>query len=213
MNRTRSNPFSTKYTRPGAIPFWPVAGRTVPDLVDRFESAAISMQILGPHGVGKSTLANSIGQHWKSLGLEVTSIELHSGQRQLDRSARAATSRCLTDVGQSRLVIDGFEQLHWLERKRLLGKCRQRGVPALVTCHRSLGLLTLIELVPDFDLFQRLVTQLTRDSGVEFAHEELRRRFSYHAGDFREALFDLYDSWETRAQSCRPAVVPRISSC
>ena len=55
------NPFSSRYIRPGAIPYYPCDGRTPAALADQFLQQASPMAaIVGPHGSGKSTLLHAM---------------------------------------------------------------------------------------------------------------------------------------------------------
>ena len=53
----KSNPFSTRFIRPGAIEYLFAPGQTADSLIDRLRHNQWRGQIIGPHGSGKSTLA------------------------------------------------------------------------------------------------------------------------------------------------------------
>jgi hypothetical protein len=51
-----SNPFATRFTRPGAIEFIFPAGESLATLVARLRACDWRGQITGPHGSGKAPL-------------------------------------------------------------------------------------------------------------------------------------------------------------
>ena len=56
----RSNPFSTRFTRPGAIPFLFEEPLTAEFIIHRFNANNWLAQIVGPHGSGKTTLVRGL---------------------------------------------------------------------------------------------------------------------------------------------------------
>lgn len=77
--------------------------------------------IIGPHGSGKSTLLESLKRALIASEHTIHSISLRDRQRWLP-------TRFLGEVAakpnNNRLVIvDGYEQLAWLERLRLMNRC------------------------------------------------------------------------------------------
>ena len=54
------NPFSTRYTRPGAIPFRFPPGTSADGLVEQLRRQQWRGAIVGPHGSGKSSLVAAL---------------------------------------------------------------------------------------------------------------------------------------------------------
>ncbi|MCI0492713.1 MAG: hypothetical protein L0Z07_07235, partial [Planctomycetes bacterium] len=161
-----TNPFATCWTYPGALPFHFADGQTAEQLVARLASQSWRGAILGPHGSGKSTLLASLIPLLEATGICVISITPRKGQRQLpsgliaslgkaraeDRfltpdAAGAAPPRCVvgSQCPHQILVIDGYEQLAWLDRWRMKCHCRRLEVGLLITSHTAGGLPTLIK--------------------------------------------------------------------
>src|SRR5687768_16842271 len=102
-----SNPFSTRFTRPGAIPFILPPGQSLESLVERLQQQGWWGQIIGPHGSGKSTLLASLVPVLEASGRSVVTVSLHQGQHRLPPLDRSSVH------GAAVLMIDGYEQLSW----------------------------------------------------------------------------------------------------
>lgn len=193
----RSNPLSSRYIRPGAIPFFFPEGCSAEGLVERLQQTAWHGQILGAHGSGKSALVAELISALHRAGRQVALYELHEGQRHLPPNFPPQTE------GEKPLVvlIDGYEQLSRLARFRLRRQCRQLGFGLIVTAHRSVGLPELVRLQPEEKLAQKIVQWLLRDSPVKITPEEVSAAYHAQKGDLREMLFNLYDLWEQRIRS------------
>src|SRR5262245_49587973 len=72
-----SNPFSTRFIRPGAIPFIFSAGESAESLVDHLRVNNWRGQIIGPHGSGKSTLLAALLPALQAAGRTVACVSLH----------------------------------------------------------------------------------------------------------------------------------------
>lgn len=121
------NPFSTRFVRPDQTAYRFAQGENLHSFTTRLLAQLSSRgtaAIIGPHGTGKSTLLHTLlprleqvfsAVHWIRLDSATDAVaELRQRQREFrsrDRQS-AAASRCL--------VIDGFEQLPWVARQRLV---------------------------------------------------------------------------------------------
>jgi len=188
-----SNPFSTRFTRPGAIPYRFADGMSAAELVARFLDQGSRGQIVGPHGSGKSTLLAALALAFNEQGLATSVFTLHDGQRRLPAGF-------FTVAGDDRriVIVDGYEQLGRWHRWRLARRCRRRGWGLLVSCHEPLGFSTLCRTRVEFDLAQSLVRDLLPRGELRIGDEEIRAAFQAHGGDMRETFFALYDVYEAR---------------
>lgn len=188
------NPFSSRYVRPGAIPFFFPEGGSLEDLIRPLEATEWRGQILGPHGSGKSALLAAlipaIHQHGRLPAL----YELHEGDRRLPEHFPPHCPPQRPVV----VLVDGYEQLSRWGRLRLRRWCRQNKAGLIVTSHRSVGLPLLIRLQPSLELAQKIVQWLLRHSPVSIHAEEVAWAYQYQRGNLREMLFMLYDIWEQK---------------
>ncbi len=190
------NPFSTRHVQPGAIPYQFPEGTTPPQLIDQLRRRNWWGQILGPHGSGKTTLLLALLPALQEAGRQVQRFTLRAGQRRLDVPPNLKHRWNAT----TQLVIDGYEQLSWLSRRRLQGQCRGHSVGLLVTTHRPIGLPTLLHVRPDCETATRLALRLTRHAPGLIDERDVRRCFAQQAGNIREVFFSLYDLCEQRRQ-------------
>ncbi len=217
-NPLKSNPFSTRFVRPGAIPYCFDPAESRPFDVDesnrqldrlwtRFEESGSLGQIVGPHGSGKSTLLASLLMRWATAGKTVRHFVLHDRQRRLPVRIGRLDREKPVDL----IVVDGFEQLGALERLRLKRFCRRREIGLLVTTHRSIGLPELFRTSTSPELVRTLVAELfdrvsageaTGQSGLDqegplFTPEQVDSCYTRHDRNVRETFFALYDLFES----------------
>src|SRR5205809_770947 len=75
-----SNPFATRFIRPGAIPFLFLDGNSAAAIVERLKANNWRGQIMGEHGSGKSTLVATLVPVLKAAGREVVAIKIAPGE-------------------------------------------------------------------------------------------------------------------------------------
>ena len=97
----------------------------------------------------------------------------------------------------TQILVDGYEQLGWLQRTWLKWQCRRRGAGLLVTAHDDVGLPPLWQTETSAELTQRVVARLLGESDAEWLDEDhVERLLATQRGNLREVLFALYDLYE-----------------
>lgn len=186
----RPNPFSTRFVRPGEIPFVFPPGSSLEQLLEECRLARAQKAILGPHGSGKSTLLETLSGHWPEVGLTEQRVRLTASKRRVSFPWRHLDEASI-------LVIDGFEQLWRWQQWRIRWRCWQKGTRLLVTCHAECGLPVALRTEPSWALAWELAAD--RLGGEATAYEdELRGIWQQHPGDVREFFFRLYHFCESQ---------------
>ena len=197
-----SNPFSTRFHAPGAIPFRFQKERgaaSAGECFERFAAHGYCSEIHGPHGTGKTTLLHELEREARARGFEVLRVTLHADQRRMpngwsEPNGASGTRRTI-------LFLDGAEQLararRWLVRRR----CRDLGWGLLATTHGTLGLPVLYCSGVDAEFAERLVAGLLAQCPGQprlVRPDEARAALAEAQGNLREAIFRLYDLYEER---------------
>lgn len=204
-----SNPFATRFTRPGAIEFLLPEGQTLADIVERLNQQQGWGQIIGPHGSGKSTLLSALAPRLEAAGRTVVVVVVRgqgtgdSTQGTGDRK-QETVAECLRAAkaagAATQLVIDGYEQLSWWSRWRIKSLCRRRGAGLLVTAHADVGLPTIFRTQPSLDLARQVVRRLMPAGDATLSDADIVAAFSAHPNNLRELLFALYDVYQSRGR-------------
>ena len=188
----QSNPFSTRFIRPGAVSFVFDSGEPIDAVVGQLQAANWWGQIIGPHGSGKSTLLVALVPALEAAGRRVVRVTMHQGERRpppLDRAVLSASTQ---------VIIDGYEQLSWWSRWRVKSLCRRHHAGLLVTAHTDVGLPLIYQTKPSEELATVVVKQLIGDNGALITADDIRSAYSAAGGDIRETLFKLFDVYQQR---------------
>lgn len=200
--RLWTNPFATRYIRPGAVAWQPVPD--APDLLlERLDRLGGGAAICGPHGSGKSTLLRALLAAAAEHGRQTRFVAVRS-PADLGRAVAAI----VFSAGRGRLLgIDSWEKLGPAGRP-LAWLARWRGGRVVVTTHRPTGHWpVLVNLQPNQATFRRLVAYLLGQAdhcvnrAAAFAPPQLDAVFQRHGGNLREAFFELYDHFEQASRS------------
>ena len=200
---SHSNPFSTRFVRPGAIDFIFPAEIDCDQLIMRLAANGWLGALVGPHGCGKSTLLSTLLAALQERGFASYLVSLHDGQRWLPRGWSGNLPH--KQPGKSLLAIDGYEQLNRWSRWSLCRRCRRNGWGLLVTTHEPVSIPTLIQLRPSLETLQAIVNRLLPPGVRTLTPEDVIQAFEAARGNLREALFDLYDRHEGISVARRPA--------
>lgn len=190
----RSNPFATRFTRPGRVVPLDADGRPLDldALLDRLLGLGGRAAIEGPHGSGKTSLLTALAAH----------LERRGGTARLTRVGGIAEAtgllRCLGRTPVETVVcVDGWERLAPPVALAARWLAARRGHGLIVTAHRATGLPLLHRCRPTAAVLARVVAELP-DHGGTIGDDDLADAFASHSGNLREALYDLYDRFARR---------------
>ncbi|MEX2026602.1 MAG: hypothetical protein WEH44_04865 [Pirellulaceae bacterium] len=189
-----TNPFATRFTRPGALAFLFPPGQSAESLVAALAQAQWWGQIVGPHGSGKSTLLAALLPELSRQGREVVHLVFRS-DGPVAGSWPPAPGLW---TSQTQLVVDGYEQLSWWNRRKLKSACRKAGAGLLLTAHQPCGLTTLFQTKPSVELAEQIVRQLIPADDQTITANDIREACRQHPTNLREVLFGLYDLYQQR---------------
>lgn len=219
-----SNPFATRYTRPGAIDYLFDRGQSLDALVGRLRDHGWWGAILGPHGSGKSTLLAALAPALETAGRRVVRLMISPvaaegsgfGVQRSEEKEPFTRQRAVAWIQPSeayqaaadqapdaalQLVVDGYEQLSWWTRRRIESLCRTREAGLLVTAHQSVGLPVLLTTEPSLALAQQIVERLLPDGETCITPDDVAAAFARCGGNLRETLFALFDVYHARRGS------------
>jgi energy-coupling factor transporter ATP-binding protein EcfA2 len=181
-------------------------GESIEQLVAKLKARNWRGAIIGPHGSGKSTLLETLKPALTATGRHVHAVSLHDVQRRLPEDIWCFL-REISPSFSSLLIVDGYEQLGFIERLRLSWQCGLAEVGLLITSHAPTRIPTLIELNPSLQLIEQLVAELTAKVSSDITRADVAASHACHGSNVREIFFDLYDCHETsrRAPNSLPA--------
>lgn len=198
------NPFCTRHVRPGRLPFLDGTGRPVDlsGLLAKLATVGFSAALVGPHGSGKTTLLGHLAEALEAEGRHVRRLRIGHPRDAVRLLAVVARAR-RGDV----VCVDGWERLGlpWRPLVRWCAAARHAGL--VVTAHRVGALPTLWACEATPAVLGAIVARLTdgADGPPAVVESDLGQAFRGAEGDIREALFRLYDVFETRARAARNA--------
>jgi ABC-type dipeptide/oligopeptide/nickel transport system ATPase component len=194
MTNHSANPFSTRFTRPGAIPPLDERGDPVPlrEILSRFGQLGGIAAIVGAHGSGKSTLLMALARELARESRLGRSVRLGRGWW---KDAINAAMAVLRGPPGAVAIIDSWERLGPLMAVALHLAARILNRSLLVTAHAHGTIPTLVECRTTAPLLVRIVQRLHPRGGSPDT-EDVVHTFEACRGDIREALFALYDHFE-----------------
>ena len=211
------NPFSTKFTRPGSLPYLFKDPDHIGHILNKLEKNQFLGQIVGPHGSGKTTLARHLSGLFDDQfkvarfltirtptkpfqNLEMVE-QTEGGVREIDELTNQMFIEQVSSINPLRTIyfVDGWGQVESYHRRIFVENCKNNRFGLVVTVHRKRSQLPVIcEVQSDFEIFTRIVRHLQRNSIIELNGGLVREAYVAAAGNFREAFMQLYDDYEIR---------------
>jgi hypothetical protein len=190
-----SNPFSTRFTRPGAIGYLFPPGQSSVRVLELLRNDNWWGEIIGTHGSGKTSLLSELLPLLEAAGRRVAFYNLHQGDRRIHITNAVVASW----NADAQIVVDGYEQLAWWSKRRLQSQVKAQKAGMLITAHQPMGLPPLFATQPTLALAQQIVAELQRtDPNHAVTDADVAVAFTANRGNLREMLFSLYDVFKRR---------------
>ena len=199
-----TNPFSTRFTRPGAISF--SSDRIDPlrlagVLSETRKSRSGVFQIVGPHGCGKTTLTVAIAAELAEQGRAARWLTVRGRSKTDPVRFDHYLPRIDSQPRHEIVVIDGIESVNAFQRSCILRQLSKRAWRVVLTTHRPAWRVPILaELQPSRERFHDLCKQLLGDHLADENKIDwqtmIETAFSNAGGNFRDAFFELYDQFE-----------------
>lgn len=193
--RLPTNPFATRFTRPGMLPPLGLHGEPIDAalLLARLPRGRV-VAIVGPHGHGKSTLLAALTKAAAATDPTGTAVRVRSPLDSWRPLVAVLTSRRGGFV-----ACDGWERALPGTAALVRLVAAARGLRVVVTAHGPAGLPVLARCETSPGLLADVVARLP-DHGGLITGGDIDEACRRHAGNLREALYDLYDRFERRAR-------------
>ena len=195
-----SNPFCTHWITPSSCEFNQRFNGEIQHVMQTMLDFGCRGQIMGPHGVGKSTLMHRICKQLKMEGLNPVQMNLDF-QLVGNSNKKLLVKNCIW-------VIDRFESLTRRQQSRVIKHTKRQRIGLLVTAHRQLSLPVVARLSPNLDHAIAVVRNLqSRFGKVYLSDDDVRRLWPECQNDLRELLMACYDKWQEHSRTPATLVV------
>ena len=178
------------------------AGLTLAELVERWENKGRRGAIIGPHGHGKTTLLEDLGEVFAARGETILNLRLSREKR---RFTYDEWRQIQSAAPQTIILFDGAEQLNRLDWARFK-KRSQRAKGIVITSHRAGLLPTLLECQTSPQLLRALLQQILGNDALAW-DVECEVLWERHKGDLRLALREIYDIYAAQ-EGASAKIVP-----
>ncbi|MBP7862263.1 hypothetical protein KA183_11315 [bacterium] len=179
--RARNNPFAT--VRLEALEY-KFEHDTWTSFLARLESMNYRGALVGPEGVGKTTLLFEMRKRLAEDGFNPLLIRLSGGKRNLPLSF------WLSSLKEHRIIlVDSAENLPTWQFQLLKLKCKLHSLGLCVTAHKEGLLPTLIQCRTSLDLLDQLSEKLL---GYKLEKQSLAKTYKSCDGNLRLAFLKLY---------------------
>ncbi|MEQ8822077.1 MAG: hypothetical protein RLY93_17715 [Sumerlaeia bacterium] len=184
-----SNPFATRHWGPGNVTFLFPEGESLDGLLARLDEAGWHAELVGDHGVGKSTLLATLREAAEARGWPVLWCKMRQVSPRLPWGWQWRWRRARV------VFLDSGELLPGRQWRALARWATRGGRGLVVTLHAPKDWGLRVDLAPRAETFAALLSHLLRRP---IAQQAAARWLEKHATP-RQALFALYEAYEEDA--------------
>ena len=192
--KARENPFRTSIVE--SLPYLFESG-DLHQRLRRLKELHYRAALVGPHGVGKTTLLHALGDALEAQGLLVTRFRVFREERRLDWGEVQCAG------GRGVVLLDGYDELSTVYRIKLW-RAHSDFQGLLLTSHEGCFLPMLEECRSSPILLGRLLTMI-----IAIDLDEVMPLALYlhrlHKGNIRDVFAELYRMQSTGAGCLPPA--------
>jgi hypothetical protein len=200
----RHNPFATRAIGPGFIPYQFAPGESIASLAQAWEISRRQGELVGRHGIGKSTLLSEFVRYWRMNHLDVHVVSLNADAGADVRSSVASWLAWETLASGAIVCVDGYETLRWSARRNLRQRIHVTGAGLLVTTHKPARFPWSYRVQCSLPQLQAVVSWLQRSVTGYVSTDDVEATFALCRGNARETLFALYDIYQQKQRSQTP---------
>lgn len=159
------------------------------ELLARLENLHFRAAIVGPEGVGKTTLLEDLAPHLKRRGFAIINLRLDLEKRNFSRDE---WNQLWRDVSTQKVILfDGAEQMPRWKWELFKKKSRAAG-GLIITSHRAGMLPTLLNCSTSPQLLDELIEEIAPHEAAKLK-DKTAALFHKHDGNLRHCLRELYD--------------------
>ena len=202
LNPTNLNPFSSRFVTPSTCSYVqdPAMAMHVDNAAQQLARTRC-LQIVGPHGCGKTTFAIQIARQMHRAIDRIRLVTIKPGQtwtRLPKIFSQSNDGRSAVYDRQSTLlpcvIIDGVELLSPIARLCLIQSLKRCGGWTIFTLHRPTWLIrSRVTIEPSFGQFRRIALNLAARSTCQISDELMQTTYCRSNGNYRAAMSLLYD--------------------
>ena len=211
LNTSDLNPYSSRFVSPPTCTFIQDPTTEInPDEIVKQLTQSRCLQIVGPHGCGKTTLAIQIAKNMRHTCKQIRTVTIQPN-RDWGSLPKIFAQPVFSQTSQRPLchsnyddrlslfgltIVDGIESLPAAIRFCLVQSLKRSRGYAIFTVHRPTWLVrSRITLKPSFQQFRRIAMNLTAQSAYQPSEELLQAVYSRSDGNYRDATSLLYDEF------------------
>jgi hypothetical protein len=188
--RARDNPFKTDRVLRVR---YRLRGETWEELLGRLKGLDYRAAIVGPDGVGKTTLLEDLEPSLAGLGFRVRPLRLDRETRGFPRGFLRKLFAGLDK--RDLLLFDGADEMGRFSWQRFKARSKKAG-GLVITSHRGGMLPTLIECATSPELLAEIIAELS--GGPPAPREATEKLYAKHNGNLRDALREMYDAYAAK---------------